>query len=265
VEAHSDQQVSTTDEDARSMMKPGGGSVVGYNVQTAVDEKHHLIAAHEVTNSTTDRQQLSHTAKQAKKVLKTKTLTVVADAGYYEGGAIADCYEAGIKALVPKTDTSGSKAKGRYSKADFRYDAKRNEYICPANKRLTWQDPMGLYALWLLVVSVSQKVHHGQRQASEALGEGGCPGAGGDRAKETSACNAPKKSTGGTSLQYDQAGDGIDTLPDEAITERKGRDESSCTGLQHETGDQCAWNGKNHEPAAAGVKKTTFFFAGPTI
>jgi transposase len=34
VEAHPDKQVSMTDEDARSMMKPGGGSVVGYNVQT---------------------------------------------------------------------------------------------------------------------------------------------------------------------------------------------------------------------------------------
>ena len=139
VDAHPDKQVSTTDEDARSMMKPGGGSVVGYNVQTAVDEKHHLIATHEVTNATTDRQQLGEMAKRAKKVLKTKTVTVVADAGYYESGAIADCYEDGIKALVPKTDTSGSKAKGRYSKADFRYDAKRNEYICPANERLTYR------------------------------------------------------------------------------------------------------------------------------
>ena len=39
VDAHPDKQVSATDEDARSMMRPGGGSVVGYNVQTAVDEK----------------------------------------------------------------------------------------------------------------------------------------------------------------------------------------------------------------------------------
>ena len=139
VEAHPDQQVSLTDEDARSMMKPGGGSVVGYNVQTAVDEKHHLIAAHEVTNATTDRQQLGQMAKRAKKVLKTKSLTVVADAGYYEGEAIAECHEADITALVPKTDTSGSKAKGRYSKVDFRYDAEHNEYICPANERLTYR------------------------------------------------------------------------------------------------------------------------------
>jgi len=137
VEAHPDKQVSVTDEDARSMMKPGGGSVVGYNVQTAVDEKYHMIVSHEVTNDTTDRQQLDKVAKRAKKVLRTKTLKVVADAGYYEGKAIAECYAADITALVPKTDTSPAKSKGRYSKADFRYDAKRNEYACPAGERLS--------------------------------------------------------------------------------------------------------------------------------
>jgi transposase len=137
VEAHPDKQVSVTDEDARSMMKPGGGSVVGYNVQTAVDEKYHMIVSHEVTNDTTDRQQLDTMAKQAKRVLQTKTLKVVADAGYYEGKAIAECYAADITALVPKTDTSPAKSKGRYSKADFRYDAKRNEYVCPAGERLS--------------------------------------------------------------------------------------------------------------------------------
>ncbi len=55
VEAHPDSQVSLTDPDARSMMKAGGGSTVGYNVQTAVDSKHHLIAVHEVTNMPSDR------------------------------------------------------------------------------------------------------------------------------------------------------------------------------------------------------------------
>jgi len=137
VESHPDKQVSVTDEDARSMMKPGGGSVVGYNVQTAVDEKHHMIVSHEVTNATTDHQQLDKMAKQAKKVLRTKTLKVVADAGYYEGKAIAECYDEDITALVPKTDTSPAKSEGRYSKADFRYDAMRNEYVCPAGERLS--------------------------------------------------------------------------------------------------------------------------------
>jgi transposase len=139
VEAHPDNQVSLTDPDARSMMKAGGGSQVGYNVQTAVDSKHHLIVAHEVTNATTDRSQLSSIAGQAKGALKAETLTVIADPGYYKGEEIVECQDNGIKALVPKVDTSGRKTKGRYSKADFRYDAEKNEYICPAGQRLTYR------------------------------------------------------------------------------------------------------------------------------
>ena len=47
-------------------MKTRGTGIVGYNVQTAVDTKHHLIVAHEVTNSGSDRRQLANMAKQAK-------------------------------------------------------------------------------------------------------------------------------------------------------------------------------------------------------
>jgi transposase len=139
VDAHPDSQVSLTDPDARSMNKAGGGSTVGYNVQTVVDSKHHLIAMHEVTNAPSDRGQLSSMAGQVAAALDTKALTVIADPGYYKGEEIVDCYAAGIKALVPKTDSSSSKAKGRYSKADFRYDAEHNEYICPAGQRLTYR------------------------------------------------------------------------------------------------------------------------------
>jgi len=139
VEAHPDHQVSLTDPDARSMMKAGGGSTVSYNVQTAVDSKHHLIAAHEVTSAPIDRNQLSSMAVKAVSALDAKTLTVIADPGYYKGEEIVACYDAGITALVPKTDTSPSKAKGRYSKVDFRYDAQQNEYICPAGQRLTYR------------------------------------------------------------------------------------------------------------------------------
>src|SRR5271154_4418136 len=53
-----DQQISLTDPDSRSMATSGRGSgVVGYNVQVAVETKHHLIVTHEVTNEGSD---LSH-------------------------------------------------------------------------------------------------------------------------------------------------------------------------------------------------------------
>ena len=54
-----DGQVSLTDPDARSMATSGRGTgMVGYNVQTAVDAKHHMIVAHEVTNVGHDRDRL---------------------------------------------------------------------------------------------------------------------------------------------------------------------------------------------------------------
>jgi transposase len=87
--ASPDQQISLTDPDSRSMATSGRGSgVVGYNVQVAVDTEHHLIVAHEVTNSGSDRAQLANMARQAKEVLRTETLEAVADRGYFSSPEI---------------------------------------------------------------------------------------------------------------------------------------------------------------------------------
>jgi len=131
-----DQQVSLTDPDARSMATSGRGTgMVGYNVQTAVDTKHHLIVAHEVTNVGHDRSHLSSMAKQAHAATGSEQLTVLADRGYFTGEEILECEQAGISTLVPKPLTSTSKADGRFDKRDFTYLPDQDEYRCPAGER----------------------------------------------------------------------------------------------------------------------------------
>jgi hypothetical protein len=120
-------------------MKTRGTGIVGYNVQTAVDTKHHLIVAHEVTNVGVDRDQLTAVAKQARAAVGTQNLTVVADRGYFKGEEILSCHQAGIIAIVPKTVTSNATAAGRFGKEHFVYDVKTNEYRCPAGQRLKWR------------------------------------------------------------------------------------------------------------------------------
>ena len=131
-----DGQVSQTDPDARSMATSGRGTgVVGYNVQIAVDAKHHLLVAHEVTNLGHDRTQLAPMAEQAKGIIDQGRLTVVADRGYFSGPQIKACEVQGIEALVPKPDTSGNKAAGRFGRQEFIYDVAKDEYLCPAGQR----------------------------------------------------------------------------------------------------------------------------------
>jgi transposase len=134
-----DQQISLTDPDARSMATSGRGSgVVGYNVQVAVETKHHLIVTHEVINEGSDRAQLSPMAMAAKAALGVETLDAVADRGYFSGEEILECENAGITVMLPKPMTSNSKAEGRFGKQDFRYVAEDDVYICPAGQRLTY-------------------------------------------------------------------------------------------------------------------------------
>ena len=136
LEATPDHQISLTDPDARSMTSSGRGTgTVGYNVQAAVDAKHHLIVAYDVTNDGHDRAQLSRMAMKAKDALGAEHMTALADRGYFSAPEILACEEAGVIPLVPKPLTSNAKAEGRFDKRDFVYDEAADEYECPAGER----------------------------------------------------------------------------------------------------------------------------------
>jgi transposase len=149
-----DRQVSLTDPDARSMATSGRGTgIVGYNVQTAVDTEHHMIVAHEVTNEGHDRDQLAPMANLARDAIGQEKVTVLADRGYFKSEQIRQCDQAGMTPLVPKPMTSTAGFEGRFDKRDFVYEAKRDEYRCPAGQRAVWrmttiEDGLRMHSYW---------------------------------------------------------------------------------------------------------------------
>ena len=137
LEESGENQVSLTDADSRSMPKSPKAKV-GYNVQTAVDDKHHLIVEQDVTNEANDKAQLSKISIKAKETMAVEELTVVADRGYYNSPEIKVCEENDITPYVPKPDTSSAKSRGLYSKDQFIYAPDQDHYICPAGQVLAY-------------------------------------------------------------------------------------------------------------------------------
>jgi len=128
-------QHSHVDPDARLLSK-SGKKCQGYNVQTAIDDKHHLIVGDEVTSAPNDLNQLYPLAKQVKQALGLEHLNVLADAGYYNSEHLRDCMNNAITPFVAEPrHRSGNR--GRYSPNDFKYDAQNNQYQCPAGEALT--------------------------------------------------------------------------------------------------------------------------------
>lgn len=137
LEATGESQVSLTDPEAK-LMKTAKGSEVSYNVQTAVDSKHKLIAAYEVTNERNDLGQLAVMALQAKEALQVEELTVLADGGYFEGNALKECEQAGITTFVSVPKSKEAERLGIFAQGQFRYHQERDLYVCPQGEELHW-------------------------------------------------------------------------------------------------------------------------------
>lgn len=130
-------QVSTTDADTRLMQGADGGSIVGFNIQSATDAKHCLITDFAVTNEG-DRHALYTVATSVKQTLQAETLTVVADKGYHSGTELAACEDADIVTLVATQQYAVPKAvpDERYNKEHFIYDKEQDCYSCPEGHKL---------------------------------------------------------------------------------------------------------------------------------
>jgi transposase len=141
-----DKQVSVTDPDTRKM-PTAYGMLVGYNAQMAVDAKHKLIAADDVTNEVTDYQQLANVALEAKANLEVKQAEVVADVGYYNAAEVSRCVEAGLTPMITKADTSANTARGFNPLISSGRLARQTAKATPANKNRFTASGSGITAI----------------------------------------------------------------------------------------------------------------------
>lgn len=125
------------EEEARPMGFISGPKPPCYNVQTAVDAETGLILHHEVVGEATDQRQLHPMAKATKDHLGRAELTVVADAGYSNGGQARACEADGITPCVPANRTVNNQGDGTlFDRQAFVYEADSDRFRCPAGRVL---------------------------------------------------------------------------------------------------------------------------------
>ena len=136
-ESKGNKVASVTDPEAR-LMKGRQGWALSYNAQALVDGKHQIVVAAEVSNEPVDTHQLIPLLEQSQEMTGQYGDTILADRGYYSGENL-EAAEKCTDLLMPDPRLKGKKSpqKWSYHKDHFRYDAERDEYICPQGKRLT--------------------------------------------------------------------------------------------------------------------------------
>ncbi len=130
-------QVSTTDPDARQLIIRGDIAEVAYNAQTTVDSKHNLAIDTKVINAN-DRKMLATMGLQAKEILKKESFELLADKGYHNGEELQKCDLMNIKTYVaPQENISGNKIPTQEYLGDkFEYNSQDDCYTCPEGESL---------------------------------------------------------------------------------------------------------------------------------
>ena len=136
-------QISTTDPDARSMILHGSVIEVAYNVQAAVDQKNKLIVHYDTTN-VNDRKALFPMAMEVKTICRIEKIKALADKGYHNGEQLQQCMMNGIITYVAfqEVPRSNPVPTPQYYGERFIYNKKSDHYTCPQGHLLkstgTW-------------------------------------------------------------------------------------------------------------------------------
>src|SRR5208283_758705 len=141
MKATGQKEVSLVDPDSRLMLVDSQRLEVGYNIQTSVDAKQHLIVDYDVINNSTDHHQLTKDALAAKQILGVDELDVLSDKGFYVEQDVFDCETNGIRDFMPIPDAfnpykSVGVPEPEFYSDRFVYDAAKDVYVCPAGKEM---------------------------------------------------------------------------------------------------------------------------------
>jgi transposase len=139
LKAAREKEANTTDPEAR-LQRFKEGSRPGYNAQVAVSGEDGLILASEVVQDAGDTEQLIPMLDQVEANTGERPGVIVADAGYESGENFEQLVERDQDGIVASGSALAAhklrERSGRFQWIDFEYAPDRDEYICPAGRRL---------------------------------------------------------------------------------------------------------------------------------
>ena len=132
--------VSTTDPDASVTRHSVGSSKLRYKTHRAVDPKHEVITATQITaGSVDDGDLLKEMIDIHENNTQTNVDTVVADSRYGKIDNFLACHDLGVNAHIPsleKTQRGSGRQKSIFPKDAFSYDHESDTFTCPAGQIL---------------------------------------------------------------------------------------------------------------------------------
>ncbi len=129
-------QTSTTDPESRFIKNSKGRIELSYNAQVTVDRKGFILSS-DVCGDASDAGQLEPQVLQVEENLGAlpEGVSWSFDAGYFGGSNINFLGDKKIDGYIPENE---KRSVNPYDKRNFKYDAERDEYICPEEKRLPY-------------------------------------------------------------------------------------------------------------------------------
>ncbi|KZX15584.1 hypothetical protein MBCUT_14190 [Methanobrevibacter cuticularis] len=152
--------ISVTDPECRWMLDKKNVIGLNYNYQLATDDKYDFIVGKKLVSDATDHKQLIPMIETVKMNLSKHPDYYTADNGYLTTEAVEYLFKHNIKAIMPDRDES-SKIKSKnenknFSKPNFTYNYENDNYTCPNNKTLEYQNKRKINTVLYRVYSTTE-------------------------------------------------------------------------------------------------------------